>query len=569
MPADPTSRRAGGRPRDPLIAALEFTGVRGRALTVPILLGVAGALSALGLAALSAWLITRAWQMPPVLYLSVAVTAVRALGISRGVFRYLERLATHDLALRAMAEARTRLYRALSGGAPGYTVGLRSSELMARTADDVDEIGNAVVRGLIPMAVGAVTSVSAVVIMAFVSLPAAAVLAVALLVSGVLAPWLAARGASRRVADASRAREEVAEAASSLLWHGPELAVARARARVLRSVSDADRRTEDAEDAGMRWQAAAQAVTPLSLAASVIAAAVIAVQLAADLPGSLADVASGEGVTPMVFGILLLLPLSSFETTAPLTEAGMAWESGRQAARRVLALVDGAGVGEPDPVIDPSPVTLTAAGLRWGWDRPLGGPIDLALEPGGRLAVVGSSGVGKSTLLMTLAGLVPPLSGTVDVGHRSPRESVVYFADDAHVFSTTVGENLRVARGDVTDEQMREVLDRVGLGPWLASLPDGLGEKLTGGGAALSGGQRRRLLLARALLHPAPVVLLDEPTEHLAADDAHELLSLICGDLFGDRTVVVVTHQDVAGIDVPLLPLSSVSRSGVVLRGVE
>ncbi|ALG83742.1 thiol reductant ABC exporter subunit CydC [Gordonia phthalatica] len=544
--------------RDPVLAALAFTGLRWRGLVVPILLGVAGALSALGLAALSAWLITRAWQMPPVLYLSVAVTAVRALGISRGVFRYLERLATHDVALRAMADARTRVYRVLSQGSPGFTVGLRQSELMARTADDVDEIGNALVRGLIPMAVGAVTSVAAVLIMAMVSVPAAAVLAVALLVSGVLAPWLAARGSSRRVADAAQAREDVAEAASSLLWHGPELAVAGARERVLRAVSAADRRTERAEDAGMRWQAAAQAVTPIAMGVSVLAAAIIGVQLASGLSGSLMDVPTGDGITPMLLGVLLLLPLSSFETTAPLVEAGIAWESGRQAARRVMTLVDGAraggGAGD-DPVVETAPTRLTAVDLEWGWEHPLGEPLDLALDPGSRQVIVGPSGVGKSTLLMTIAGLLPPLTGDVTCDGADLRSSVCYFPDDAHVFSTTVRENLRVARGDVSDAEIGVALKQVGLGEWLDGLPGGLDEKLVGGSAALSGGQRRRLLLARALLHPAPVVLLDEPTEHLDAADAQRLMALICGDLFGDRTVVAVTHQDVSGVDVPVLRL--------------
>ncbi|MBM7367855.1 thiol reductant ABC exporter subunit CydC [Gordonia hydrophobica] len=545
--------------RDPVVAVLAFTGLRWRGLVVPILLGVAGALSALGLAALSAWLITRAWQMPPVLYLSVAVTAVRALGISRGVFRYLERLATHNVALQAMADARTRLYRALSQGSAGFTVGLRQSEVMSRTADDVDEVGSAVIRGLLPMAIGAVTSLSAVVIMAVVSVPAAVILAVALLVSGVLAPWLAARGSSRKVADAARAREDVTDAASSLLWHGPELAVARARTGVLHAVAEADRRTERAEDAGMRWQAAAQAVTPLSMGVSVLAAALIAVQLSSGLSGSLADVSSGEAITPMLFGVLLLLPLSSFETTSPLTEAGIAWESGRQAARRILALVDGAqadGVEEADPVVDPRPVSLVADGLAWGWTDPLGTLAELRLVPGARQVVVGPSGVGKSTLLLTLAGLRAPLAGTVVVEGSRLRSSVCYFAEDAHVFSTTVRENLRVARGDVTDDEAVAVLTQVGLGEWLAGLPDGLDERLVGGAAALSGGQRRRLLLARALVHPAPVVLLDEPTEHLDAADADTLMSLICGDLFGDRTVVVVTHQDVSGVDVPVLELS-------------
>lgn len=327
--------------RDPMIAALVFTGMRWRGLVMPVLLGAATALSALGLAALSAWLITRAWQMPPVLYLSVAVTAVRALGISRGLFRYLERLATHDFALRAMADARTRLYRVLSQGSPGFTVGLRQAELMSRTADDVDEIGNAVIRGLVPMAVGAVTSISAVVIMAFVSVPAAVVLAVALLISGVAAPWLATRGSSRQVADAAQAREDVADAASSLLWHGPELAVARARTRVAgrrrgRRSYRARRRVRDAPAGGRAGRHADRPRRQCDRRGDHRRATRLR---AARFAGRRLV---GRGVTPMVLGILLLLPLSSFETTAPLTEAGIAWERGRQAARRMLALVDGA-----------------------------------------------------------------------------------------------------------------------------------------------------------------------------------------------------------------------------------
>ena len=226
---------------DPLIRALGFLGLRGRPVLRSLLLGVGGALSALGLAALSAWLITRAWQMPPVLYLSVAITAVRALGISRGLFRYLERLATHDLALGAMASARTRVYVALASGSPAYSVTLRRGDLLTRTGDDIDEIGNALIRGLIPIGVGLTTSVAAVIIMALVSPWAALVLAVALLVSGVLAPWLAARGSARSIADAAAATTRSAEATTTALWHASELVVARRRDAVLAAASTADR----------------------------------------------------------------------------------------------------------------------------------------------------------------------------------------------------------------------------------------------------------------------------------------------------------------------------------------
>ena len=546
---------------DPLIRALGFLGLRRRPALTALALGVGGSLSALFLAALSAWLITRAWQMPPVLYLSVAITAVRALGISRGVFRYLERLATHDLALQAMATARQRVYTALASGAPGYSVTLRRSELLNRTGDDVDEIGNALIRGLIPIGIGATTSLAAVVVMALVSVPAAVVLALALAVSGGVAPWLAARGGARSIRDGAQAASEATEADTTALWHAPELVVARRRHRVLSAAAAADRRHLDATDRGIRWQASAAAATPLALGASLIAACVIAVELASATSGSLAGVSSGAGLTPMILGVLVLLPLSAFESTAPLTEAGLQIERSRQSAARLMALVDGAHadgtVDETDADVYRSPVRLTTTGLRWGHrDREILGPaagVDLDLRPGSRLVVTGPSGAGKSTLLLTLAGLLPPMAGdveAVDVGDGSIvglRSAGCYFAEEAHIFSTSVRENLRVARGDITDEEIDAALAAAGLQRWAAALPDGLDTVLTGGADAMSGGQRRRLLLARALLHPAPVVLLDEPTEHLDEADSDELLRRLLGierDLFGpDRIVVVVTHQ--------------------------
>jgi ATP-binding cassette subfamily C protein CydC len=231
----------------------------------------------------------------------------------------------------------------------------------------------------------------------------------------------------------------------------------------------------------------------------------------------------------------------------------------QQAARRVLELLDAPPRSPEAPyatdvaATTPPAGSVVAEGLSCGWPgRPpaLTG-VDLAVTPGRSVAVVGPSGVGKTTLLLTLAGLLPPVQGRARVDglepYRLTREEaarrVAITPEDAHVFDTTVLENLRVARGDVTTDEAAAALGAVGLADWLAGLPDGLDTRLGSDAARVSGGERRRLLLARALLGPAPVLLLDEPTEHVDAGADELLAGLLDGSLTGGRGVVVVTHR--------------------------
>ena len=233
-----------------------------------------------------------------------------------------------------------------------------------------------------------------------------------------------------------------------------------------------------------------------------------------------AAIGIADAVAPMTAAILMLLPLSAFEATAALPAAAVQLTRSRIAARRLRDLT------EPD------------TDMRM---RPPVTPV--ALEPGDRLAVTGPSGSGKTTLLMAMA--------------ENPAKAA-FFAEDAHLFATTVRDNLLVARGDATDEELRNALRRVGLGDWLDALPNGLSTVLVGGAAAVSAGQRRRLLLARALISTVPTLLLDEPTEHLDAADGSQLLSelLTPGALFpAERSVVVATHHLPDDVVCPVLNL--------------
>jgi ATP-binding cassette, subfamily C, bacterial CydC len=270
-------------------------------------------------------------------------------------------------------------------------------------------------------------------------------------------------------------------------------------------------------------------------------------------------------VAPTTAAVLMLLPLSAFEATVPLPAAAVQLTRSRIAARRLLdltppdAVVSATSAPSKVPVQRPhcsSTGRLVATDLRAGHSTAsASAPMTIELPPGGRLAITGPSGSGKTALLMTLAGLLPALHGQVvldaiaidALNEEEIRAAVCYFAEDAHIFATTIRDNLLVARGDCQDDELMAALDQVGLGRWLADLPDGLGTVLPAGAQTISAGQRRRLLLARALISPARIVLLDEPTEHLDAADAQpmlrELLDSGGGLISGDRTVVVASHH--------------------------
>ncbi|WP_197377634.1 ATP-binding cassette domain-containing protein [Mycolicibacterium baixiangningiae] len=468
-------------------------------LLLAALLGVLSLGSALALAAVAAWLITRAWQMPPVLDLTVAAVAVRALGISRGVLGYCQRLAAHDTALRAAGHARTGLYRELAEAPPEVSMRLPGGELVSRIGASVDDLADVIVRAVLPIVVAAVLSVAAVGVLVVISPVSAALLACCLLIAGVVAPALAARAVTAAETTAAGHRADRDVAAMLALEHAPELRVS---GRLEDVVAETQRRQRDWGDAADR------AAAPAALAAAVPGAAMGAAVLGAAIAG----ITLAGSVAPMTVAILMLLPLSAFEATTALPAAAVQLTRSRIAARRLRDLTRPAPNHRPRPVVPPIPLSV-----------------------GDRVAVTGPSGSGKTTLLMAMAERTDHSTG-----------ARAFFAEDAHLFATTVRDNLLVARGDATDDELRSALDRVGLRTWLHDLPDGLSTVLVGGAAAVSAGQRRRLLLARALISTFPVVLLDEPTEHLDADDAARLLTelLTPGAFFpADRTVVVATHH--------------------------
>ena len=505
-----------------------------------LLLGVTALGAAIALGGTAAWLIARASQQPPVLYLTVAATSVRLFGVSRALARYLSRLASHKVALTGMDNLRNNLYDELAA-APGTKLStLRRGDLMTRAGADVDEVGNVVVKTLLPALVAAIVGVGTVGVITIISPAAGIILALSLVVSGIIAPALIARSVRLAESQGADARTDIAATSLAILEGATELSMAGTLKRARRSLDRAEGELSAALARSARLSAFARGLDVCAMGVAVIGALLIGIPQTTS--GALAQV---------LLAVVVLVPLSSFEGVAELTPAAAQLVRSAQAARRICSLLDEEAPAQPHDVPE-GPTVIEARDLAIGWPS---GPtlvtgISLTLRPGSSLAIVGPSGIGKTTLLATLTGIIPPKSGSALINgvpawgaDRDQLTSrITMTAEDAHVFATTIYENLRVARASLTRDEASELLARAGLAQWVQSLPDGLDTVIGSGGTTVSGGERRRLLMARALAAPAPIMAVDEASEHLDAATADRLMETLL-TRSPDRATLVVTHR--------------------------
>jgi ATP-binding cassette subfamily C protein CydC len=505
------------------------------------------------------YLISRAAEQPPILSLTVTIVAVRFFGLARPIARYLERVSSHDAALQTLGSLRTRVYERIEPLAPAQLTSYRSGELVGRLVGDVEALQGLYVRGFGPPVVALSVGLASVAFTAWFLPWVGVVLAFGLLVGGVVVPIVAGtlnRAAGRRQ---SAARAELTAELVELFRGAPELAAYGREDDALARVRASDR--ELARLARRDALAAGIADALAILAASLTVAGVLAVAVAS------------PGLDRVLIATLALLALASFDCVQPLTNAARELSANVAAGRRVVQLIDRAPVVS-DP-IEPRPapprhavVALERVSAGYEAEQPVLERLDLRLEPGGRIALVGPSGCGKTTVTSLLLRFLDPERGRVTIGGRDVHEyrqedvraTFALAGQDAHLFDTTIRANLELARPSATDAELWDALRRARLADWVASLQSGLDTRVGVEGLELSGGQRARLVIARAFLADAPVLLLDEPTAHLDHETAEALLH----DVFAaadDRSVLLITHRpeglELADRVVSLVPAGS------------
>jgi ATP-binding cassette, subfamily C, bacterial CydC len=485
-------------------------------------LGALVVLTGVGLTVTSNVLIARAGFHPGLETLSLLIVGVRFFGIARAAMRYLERLVSHDLTFRALAALRVRLFTRLEGRSPLQLTLTRGGDALEGFLGDVETLQNAGLALVHPW-------LGTTALIGFVA-------------CGVIVPALAGR-ASRRLgarltelrAEHTARLQDALEGAQDLLTLGATKYERDALEVLTRAIAVAQTRL--GRDGALASTASNGTAWLTALALIVVAAPL-----------------SQSGLVPLeVLGALAFGTLASFEALLPLGAAAPALERTRSAATRVLQNLE-----TPSSLPSPTESILPTARSTLRFENvslvldgaPVLEEVSFTLEPGRWLAVIGHTGAGKSTLARLALRFCDPARGRVTLGGEdlrdwqleALRDAVAWMPQRGHVFDTTVRHNLLVARPNANDDELWAALETAELASTIGELPHGLDTALENDGSRLSGGERQRLLLARALLRDASVLILDEPTANLDAETERDLMRTL-RRVTRDKAVLLITHR--------------------------
>ena len=518
-------------------------------ILISTMTGFSTVAAGVGLLGTSAYLIASAAFHPSIAELSVAVVGVRFFGISRGVFRYLDRLVSHHVNFRLLSILRIWFYDCLKLLAPARLIHYQRGDLLSRAIGDIDTLDQFYVRAVSPVISAIFATVGFSMLVGSWNVRLGWILAAGLSVTSFVLPalvYIFSRGPAKQLVDQ---RAILSQTMLDTLRGAAEIIVFQQQEEELTQINRVSLQTNRAQVGLAHSQGLSNGMN------AVLTQGTVAIMLLVGIP----LVRTGE-LDGIMLAVIVLITMASFEISIPIAQAAQFWESSLQAARRLFEMADQQpAIIEPViPVSVPEKPNILIRNLSFQYhgNLPLAADhLNIDIPYGRKIALVGENGSGKTTILNLLMRFWDCQPGEIlidgiPVQEFSPKElrqRIGYVSPGGAIFQTTLRQNLLLANPGALDADLLRVLDSVQLGEWVQTLPDGLDTWLGASGLTISGGQLQRIQLARGLLMDAPIYLLDEPTTHLDVETETRLISLF-RSIFQNRSLVWVTHR-LVGLD--------------------
>ncbi len=514
-------------------------------VVLSVLIGAGTVASSVALMGTSAWLISTAAVATSVADLGVAVVGTRFFGISRGLFRYAERLVSHDVTFRLLSRLRVWFYERLEPLAPARLMEYRAGDLLARVVGDVETLENFYVRVVSPPLTAVLIGIGVAFFLGSFGLPLALAFLGFFLSLGLLLPALAQVISRRPAVDTIHLRGDLhVRLVDGIQGMADLLAYGRAAQRF-----------DEVAVNGVDYGNAQRRMARVTGIHSGLTTLLVQMGMWTILVLAIPPVHAGTIAGPMLAS-LTLLTLASFEAVMPLPLAAQMWNATREAARRLFEVVDTQPVVADSPTIRSEPITdyqLQVSDLSFSYPNqsvPALQHVSFDMQQGRSIAIVGPSGAGKSTLASLLLRFWEYSSGDIRLGGESlkaygqdqVREKIGLVSQNTYFFNTSVYQNLRFARRKSTQEDVEAATKAAQIHDFILSLPKGYETLIGEQGLRLSGGERQRLAIARAILKDAPILILDEPTANLDPLTEQQVLETLF-DLMKRKTSLLITHR--------------------------
>ncbi|WP_018213793.1 thiol reductant ABC exporter subunit CydC [Desulfitobacterium hafniense] len=510
-----------------------------------LLLSALTVTSHIGLMATSSYLLARAALQPPIMDLMITIVGVRFFGISRAVFRYFERLVSHDVTFRVLSRMRMIVYKGIEPLAPARLKELRSGDLLSRIVGDVEVQQNLFLRVLAPPLVAVLVLLGYGGFLAYFNQGFTMILAAFFLAAGVALPLLV-RVLGKGIGQMKiQAKARMYTFILDSLQGMPEMLAFGQTGAVFQRIQEAQSELSHSERRMAKVTGTANALMGMSSHLGMLAVLVLGIILV-----------EGRQIDGVLLGMLALGVLSSFEAVATLPAGQQYLEENEAAGRRLKHLIDEGRNLEKEkgrldaPGLEPE---LAFENVRFRYEPD--GPwvldnISVKIPRGRRIGIVGQSGAGKSTLVNLLVRFWEPAAGEIRLGgvnikELTPqvvRENMGIVSQKPYLFHATIKENLLLAKPEATNEELYEAARRARIHDFILSLPQGYDCLIGEEGMKLSGGQQQRLAIARVLLKDAPILILDEATSGLDPVTERELKEELFA-LAENRTLIVITHH--------------------------